>query len=180
MDVKTLCLGALDAADATGYEIKKMFEDGVFSHFLEASFGSIYPALTRLTEEGLLTCKSQPQDGRPDKKTYSITKAGRATLLETLEQPIAADRYKSEFLFAMQFASVLTPERVTTLIEHRLRETRSELAKIKAEECAGVTPGQEFVRLYGETLMQATIEFIEKNRHFIENSPVKKKLEPAR
>ena len=67
MHVTTLCLGALVFGDATGYEINKMFEDGPFSHFLDASYGSIYPALTRLTEEGLVTCKAEQQERRPDK-----------------------------------------------------------------------------------------------------------------
>ena len=51
MNVRTLCLGVLSFGDATGYEIKKMAEDGLFSHFIEASFGSIYPALTKMTDE---------------------------------------------------------------------------------------------------------------------------------
>ena len=38
MDVKTLCLGVLHFGDATGYEIKKMVEDGMFNHFIEAKF----------------------------------------------------------------------------------------------------------------------------------------------
>jgi len=180
MDVKTLCLGALDAGEATGYEIKKMFEDGIFAHFLEASFGSIYPALTKLTEEGLLTCKSQQQDGRPDKKIYSITKAGRTALLSAIERPIAADKFKSEFLFVMLFADVLTPEHVTTLLENRLREMRNELAQIRAEEGSCVNSGQEFVRLYGEAVMKTTINFINGNRHLVEDKLAKKELEPVR
>ena len=41
MNVKTLCLGFLSTREATGYEIKKEFEEGFFSHFIEASYGSI-------------------------------------------------------------------------------------------------------------------------------------------
>ena len=52
MDAKTLCLGALSRGDASGYEIKKAFEEGPLSHIHEASFGAIYPALTRLDEQG--------------------------------------------------------------------------------------------------------------------------------
>ena len=53
MNVRTLCLGVLSFGEATGYEIKKEIEEGPFSHFIEASFGSIYPALTQLLGEGL-------------------------------------------------------------------------------------------------------------------------------
>ena len=43
MNVRTLCLGVLSAGEASGYEIKKEIEEGLFSHFIEASYGSIYP-----------------------------------------------------------------------------------------------------------------------------------------
>ena len=64
--------------EASGYEIKKDIEEGLFSHFIDASFGSIYPALTQLAAEGLLTVRAEEQTGKPDKKVYAITEAGRA------------------------------------------------------------------------------------------------------
>ncbi len=78
MDVRTICLGILTRGDATGYEIKKLFEDDGYQHFVEASFGSIYPALNRLTEEGLVSVRAEAQEKRPDRKVYSITPAGRS------------------------------------------------------------------------------------------------------
>ena len=68
MNVRTLCLGVLTAGEASGYEIKKDIEEGMFSHFIDASFGSIYPALTQLAGEGLLTVRAEEQTGKPDKK----------------------------------------------------------------------------------------------------------------
>ena len=67
----------LSTGEASGYEIKKEIEDGLFSHFIDASFGSIYPALTQLTAEGLLTVRAEEQTGKPDKKVYAITTKGR-------------------------------------------------------------------------------------------------------
>ena len=77
MDARTLCLGALELGDASGYEIKKLYEEGDLSHFYAVGFGSIYPALTRLVDDGLAECFDQPQDKRPDKKVYALTEAGR-------------------------------------------------------------------------------------------------------
>lgn len=180
MDVKILCLGALDLGDATGYEIKKMFETGIFSHFHEASFGSIYPALTRLTDDGLLTCKSQQQGGRPDKKIYSITADGRRELEQALERPLAEDRFKSEFLFVMLFADMLSSERVTSLLEDRVQGVRSQLQELQSEQDSCVNPGQEFVRRYGEAVMTASLKFIEENRHLVEDPVRNNEVEPVR
>ena len=54
MNVRTLCLGVLSLGEATGYEIKKLLESR-FCHFYDASFGSIYPARTKLTGEGMVS-----------------------------------------------------------------------------------------------------------------------------
>src|SRR3546814_16524572 len=80
MDAKTLCLGVLSRGAASGYEIKKAFEEGPFSHFHQASFGSIYPALNALSADGLVAVRAQAQQKRPAKKIYSLTPKGRTEL----------------------------------------------------------------------------------------------------
>src|ERR1043166_9203888 len=101
MDVRTICLGILTRGDATGYEIKKIFEEDGLQHFVEASFGSIYPALGKLTEDGLVSVREEVQEKRPDRKVYSISPAGRAALLSALMKPLPEDRHRSPFVFAM-------------------------------------------------------------------------------
>ena len=65
MDVKTLCLGVLHLGDASGYEIKKQCEEGPFGQFFAAGFGSIYPALAALHEQGRVACHELQQEKRP-------------------------------------------------------------------------------------------------------------------
>ena len=79
MDVRTLCLGVLSFGDATGYEIKKYFEEA-FSHFFVAGYGSIYPALAELAEEGLVRVRDQIGDRRAGAKVYQLT-GGRIPLI---------------------------------------------------------------------------------------------------
>ena len=67
MNVKTLCLAILYDENATGYEIRKLSVEGEYAYFVEASFGSIYPALAKLEEEGLVTSQVELQDGKPAK-----------------------------------------------------------------------------------------------------------------
>ena len=169
MKVTTLCLGALVFGDATGYEINKMFEDGPFSHFLDASYGSIYPALTRLTEKGLVTCRQEPQDGRPDKKVYSLTESGRQTLREALEMPLAPDKFRSEFLFAVLFADLLPESRIRALIDERLAVLRHGAEQLSVPD-SDDTPGVDFARRYGLAVFEASIAFLESNRHLIEKT----------
>lgn len=135
MDVRTLCLAVLTKGDATGYEIKKMFEEGPFAHFQSASFGSIYPALSRLLSEGLVEARAQEQDGRPDKKVYSITPAGNALVDAALTVTPEADTFRSDFLFLLFFATRLPEARVIELIDQRVDMYRAKQNHI-AEQMA--------------------------------------------
>jgi hypothetical protein len=77
MNVRTLCLGILAQQDASGYEIKKAVEEGLFAHFIDASYGSIYPALTQMLGDGHVSVREDNQPGKPPKKVYSITQTGK-------------------------------------------------------------------------------------------------------
>ena len=120
MDTKTLCLGVISLGAASGYEIKKAFEEDALNHLYHTSYGSIYPALTALTEEGLADCAEMAQEKKPDKKVYSITEAGRKALLKALSAPPAEDKFRSDFLFIMFFAHLLPPPHVARLIDQRI------------------------------------------------------------
>jgi len=167
MDVKTLCLGVLSLGEASGYEIKKRLEEG-FSHFYDASFGSIYPALNRLQQEGLVTCAFEAQSKRPDKKVYALTPEGKLALVRELGNEPAADRIRSEFLVTMLFADLLPASHVARLIDDRIAGHRDFLATLATKTCNG-TPAQRFVAGYGQALYAAAIAYLEDNRHLVES-----------
>ena len=166
MNVRTLCLGVLSFGDASGYEIKKMAEDGLFSHFIEASFGSIYPALTKMTDEGLLTCREEAQSGKPDKKVYSITNDGMEELKQALTTTPSKDKFKSEFLFIMLLSGLLDRDHVRGLLVQRTEELIAELKMI--ETCAANIngPGTKFVNGYGRAVVGAAAEYLLTQKDF--------------
>lgn len=167
IDVRTMCLGILRSGDATGYEIQKQFKEGPFGHFMEASYGSIYPALTRLTDDGLVTCREEIQDGKPDKKVYSISAQGQAALADALTQDPAIDKFRSEFLFFMSMADLLSNEHLTALIDNRLGEAKDMLRTL-AESDEDKSLGMKFVHEYGRAMHQASQDFLEQHRDMIE------------
>jgi DNA-binding PadR family transcriptional regulator len=163
LNIKTLCLGFLSTRAATGYEIKKDFEEGLFSHFIEASFGSIYPALNQLAADGLVTVREEEQTGRPDKKIYSITEKGHAALGQWLAVIPARDKYKSEFLFQMLLQHYIAPADRVASIESHLSHLRADLKSI--EDNSGVAPDNEgccFVMGYGRAILTSGIAYLEK------------------
>ncbi|HET7334865.1 MAG TPA: PadR family transcriptional regulator, partial [Rhizomicrobium sp.] len=130
MDVRTICLGILTRGEATGYEIKKIFETDGYQHFVEASFGSIYPALNRLTVEKLVSVRAEAQEKRPDRKVYSITPEGRSAFLASLMQPLPEDRHRSAFVFAMLFSHLLPNNRVSTLLDTYIAQCEEKLSQL--------------------------------------------------
>ncbi|MBM3505065.1 MAG: PadR family transcriptional regulator [Alphaproteobacteria bacterium] len=171
MNVRTLCLAVLSLGDATGYEIKKRLE-GPLHYIHEASFGSIYPALTRLTTEGLVTCTELNQTKRPDKKVYALTQAGKVALLDELTAEIPeTDRVRSDFLVMMHFAHLLPPAFVEQVIEKRLEVYRALLGDLDREALWPArerSPATQFVCGYGRAVIAASLKYIEENRHLVE------------
>jgi PadR family transcriptional regulator, regulatory protein AphA len=162
MNVRTLCLGILSLQEASGYEIKKDVEDGLFSHFIDASFGSIYPALTQLAAEGYVTVREEEQTGKPDKKVYAITDAGRNALARAISVSPAKDKYKSEFLFQMLLQDYLSPEMMLVAIQKQLDDLNEDLGRIA--ECSHEAPighGSHFVADYGNAVLTAGVKCLE-------------------
>jgi DNA-binding PadR family transcriptional regulator len=170
LDVKTKCLGVLSMGNASGYEIQKEFREGAASHFVDASFGSIYPALTKLTEEGLVSCQEFQQDGRPDKKVYSITPNGRVAFRQALRVAPAEDKFRSEFLFYLLFAEQMDPEFLSDLIDRKNFEVKETL-KILTESDDDESAGERFVKGYGLAVHQAIQNYLDENKDlFIDES----------
>jgi PadR family transcriptional regulator, regulatory protein AphA len=164
VDVRTICLGILTRGDATGYEIKNLFQNDGYQHFVEASFGSIYPALNRLCEEGLVSVRAEAQEKRPDRKVYSITTAGRTAFIASLLKPLPEDRHRSPFVFAMLFSDLLPPGRVSALLEDYINQTETKLAQLKASNTDPKNPGEEFANGFGRAIYEAALDFLKKQR----------------
>ena len=166
MNVRTLCLGILYFGEATGYEIRKLAAEGCFSHFIEASYGSIYPALTKLTQERLITCREETTPGKPPRKVYALTEAGHRALMDALYEPPRMDVFKSEFLFQTMCAELIDTGHLERLLAERVGLLQAQLEHLENEEAAAQTPGSRFAVGYGVALTQAAL------KHLITQGPV--------
>lgn len=165
MDTKSLCLAVLSYGDRSGYEIKKTFEDGPFSHIQEIGFSSIYPALAKLLEEKLVSVTAYAQEGRPDKKVYSLTAAGRMALLDALDAPTGPDKVRSDFTFRMLFAHLLSPRSLEQMIDERLADLHDKIAHIESHMAEGNhEPSETFVSGYGLAIYRAMASYLEEHR----------------
>jgi DNA-binding PadR family transcriptional regulator len=84
MSVRLVILGFLRDHDLYGYEIKQLIEDRM-GDWTSIAFGSIYHALGKLTDEGLIEKLATEQEGgRPSRTVYRITGSGRQEFMSLL------------------------------------------------------------------------------------------------
>jgi DNA-binding PadR family transcriptional regulator len=155
VDVKTLCLGVLTLGEHSGYQIKKHFEDA-FSHFFPAGYGSIYPALAALAAERLVTVTEvAPCGGKPAKKVYALTPAGRARLRQELGVAAPSHRVRSQFVVQLYFAHLLGADALAEKLDERLADIERSLDAVRCFEQGGHPPP---ARAMVAGLARATLE----------------------
>lgn len=161
MNVKTLCLSILYDGEASGYDIRRMCTEEEFAYFIEASYGSIYPALARLEEEGLVTSRLVPQEGKPARRVYSITEAGQTALTEQLSEPLADDVFRSPFLLFARFAHLLPRELVEQRCKEFLKLQEDKWARLEnTASTMNCTPADEWVIEFGRSVGKVATEHI--------------------
>ena len=180
MQTETICLGILRNGPATGYVIKSVLE-GPLNQIYNLSFGSIYPALSKLTKEKYVTVKQHAQDKKPDKKVYTITKKGTSYFeevllkeaLEYLRSGTYGDQIKSEFLMMLLFSKFMPPETTNLIIDERVLHMRQILNLVEYE---GPTSDQDdtrsmrssaeglFIRGLMTEVLKTSLNYIEQNR----------------
>lgn len=84
-DLDALILGTLTVGQMHGYEISKRINaagaaDSDEEPSVRVQEGQLYPLLHRLENEGLIEANWLPQEGKPARKVYRLTDAGRGAL----------------------------------------------------------------------------------------------------
>ncbi|MCE0493950.1 PadR family transcriptional regulator [Vibrio salinus] len=105
MSLPHVILTVLSTRDATGYDITKEFSSSI-GYFWKASHQQVYRELNKMGQQGLVTCVLEPQEGKPDRKVYSITTEGKKTLTEWFDQPTAHPTVRDEFCAKLMACAV--------------------------------------------------------------------------
>ncbi len=156
MDIKFPILGFLTEGEATGYDLKNRFQEGV-GFFYRVSDGSIYPALKKLASDGLVTLRNEAQ-GRRTRKVYAITAKGRTHFGRMLREP-------AQPLFVFDESQVkiyFSDQEPEVALEHLERARRDDeeraavLAQVVAEmRRAGASPVRRITVELGRAITDA-------------------------
>ncbi|MGW0792730.1 PadR family transcriptional regulator [Streptomyces sp. NPDC002911] len=97
-------LTLLARGPAHGYELMQALEQVLGAAYPQPNVGQIYVTLGRLEKAGLIEGEEVPQAGRPNKKTYRLTEAGREAVLAWFEEPAEEARVRDEFFMKLALA----------------------------------------------------------------------------
>ncbi|MGL5434479.1 MAG: PadR family transcriptional regulator [Lachnospiraceae bacterium] len=167
--ISTIILGILLDGDYTVYEIKKIIEKGI-GIFYKASFGSLYPAVSKLLEKGYVTV-NQDQEIYRKKKIYKITNSGTAAFMDWLEAPLDITDPDTSRLSKIYFFDKLAPENREQQLSEYEWNSKQYLKKLQDIEQQLVVQediDKHYYKLstlyYGICVMQQTIKWCQSLR----------------
>jgi PadR family transcriptional regulator AphA len=138
VSVRYFILGLLNRQPMSGYDIKRFLKS--LSWLIDSpSFGSLYPALHALLEDGLATMEVVPREDKPPRKIYSITEEGQEALREWMSQPVASGTSLKAFLMRLILASNLSHADLTAYLQQR--RTQVAAHEVALEQTAGAMDG---------------------------------------
>src|SRR6059058_3253696 len=128
--VTPVILGLLSFGPRSGYEIKATVDRST-RFFWAASYGQIYPELSRLEREGLVESEDA-SNGARRRRVYSLTDAGREALADWLLGRTVTIELRDESLLRLFFADALPREQALMLLEGRRRGHEAYLEVLRA------------------------------------------------
>jgi DNA-binding PadR family transcriptional regulator len=87
MALEHAILVSLTERAGSGYELARRFDRSI-GFFWPATHQQIYRVLRRMDDAGWVTHTDVAQEGRPDKKVYEVSAAGREELTRWLAEPV--------------------------------------------------------------------------------------------
>jgi DNA-binding PadR family transcriptional regulator len=177
-------LGVLEDGPQHGYELRKRLKSQ-FGTLANVSFGSIYPALSRLERSGAVETVGAPPPmamapptgslsgeraamrarrrvatrGRRSRKVYRITATGRQLFLALLTETTADDA--RSFLLRLSLARYMDPATRLGLLERR----RAQLVAHRGEILADEDPGLD---LYARSVVEHLVGGVDRDISWID------------
>ena len=156
-------LGFLRQEPMHGYQIYQRLSKsqgmGLVWHLKQSQ---LYALLTKLERREYVTYAIERQEGRPDRKVYELTAAGRVALLAWVRTPVARGReVRMEFLAKLYFARHEGEPVVAELLVEQRAACRDWLAELEAQVAEHTDEYARLVYQFRIGQMEAVMAWIE-------------------
>jgi len=163
VSIRHLILGLLNQQAMSGYDIKRLLES--LSWLMDSpSFGSIYPILRSLREDGLATMEEVLSQGKSSRKVYTPTQSGRRALREWVNQTITSGASLKAFVTRLILAGSFSHTELITHLQQRRSEVmacHATLKRLAETEYGTLDSGQRLTFDYGLALAAAELAWLD-------------------
>jgi DNA-binding PadR family transcriptional regulator len=161
--VRHAVLALLADQPAHGYEIKRGLEERFGSVVAPLNAGQVYTTLQRLQRDELVADDAVAQSGRPDKRVYRLTDAGRQALEEWLGVPSAPTRLRDDFFMKLVFAQSLGLADPAVLIARQREAYLRSLGELERVLADGGADGTTALVVEGAALhLEADLKWLDR------------------
>jgi DNA-binding PadR family transcriptional regulator len=139
MALRHAVLAALLDGEASGYELAKRFDASV-ANFWHALPQQLYTELRRLEEQRLVSGRAVRQQGRPDKRVFTITPAGQDELRRFAAEPTRPGALKEDLAVKAYAAGIVDHEVLAAALDERAAHAAAKLERYQRQAAALADP----------------------------------------
>ncbi len=156
-------LALLAAEPAHGYEIRRGLEERFGSVIAPLNAGQVYVTLQRLQRDELVADDAVAQRGRPDKRVYRLTDAGRQALEEWMGTASAPTRLRDDFFMKLVFAHAIGLADPAELIDRQRAAYLRSLAELERVLAGGTADATTALVVEGAALhLEADLKWLDR------------------
>ena len=128
---KLIILGLLKNKPMHGYEIQTIIQESRMDQWANVLSGSIYYALNKMEDEGIIETVKEERTGARIRKIYGITEKGEAEYFVLLKDYLRSQPHslKSDFMLSLAMVGQLPKEETLSILQenlHILEATKTE------------------------------------------------------
>lgn len=134
MPLKHTILGLLNYQDMTGYDIDRWLQKPI-SFFWHAQTSQVYKELNVIMNHHWVECHVEVQEGKPNRKVFSITDEGRIELTRWLGDADLTEimKYKNPLLIKIFFSGNIDLGSTMRLLEKYIAECNTIIASMNED-----------------------------------------------
>ena len=154
-----LIYGCLAEESAHGYEIHQRIENDL-NYVWSLSQSQLYALLKRLENKQLIVGEMIPQEGRPDRKRFTLSPQAKQEYQKWLQSPVwvSMRSLRMELLAKIYFLSSQNPEAINPLIQNQVSEVEQTLHSIAHQ--LEKMPSDQTVNKISMQIKQAQIQMM--------------------
>jgi DNA-binding PadR family transcriptional regulator len=163
MHLEYALLGLIRQQPQYGYDLLHYWSAnlGIIWHVKPAS---LYGALNKLEQQGLLTSLQMPGEASPKRKVFTLTPAGEEAFLAWMRTPVASPRaFRQEWFARLYFFPQMPQEIVHVLYNAQLAVAEQWLAEQKTLDLTG-SLFEAQVRAFRRNQIEGILAYLQENQ----------------